>query len=36
MLLHAWKLHVPRGAKPPIDVTAPPPDHFGTWLDFVP
>lgn len=36
MMLHAWKLHVPRGAKPAIDVTAPPPDHFGLWLDFVP
>ncbi len=36
MLLHAWKLHVPRGSKPPIDVTAPPPDHFGLWLDFLP
>jgi tRNA pseudouridine32 synthase / 23S rRNA pseudouridine746 synthase len=35
MLLHAWRLVVPRGAKPPIDVTAPVPDRFGRWLDFL-
>jgi len=35
MLLHAWKLKVPRGAKPAIDVTAPVPDSFGLYLDLV-
>ena len=35
MLLHAWKLKVPRGAKPAIDVTAPIPDTFGLFLDFI-
>ena len=35
MLLHAWKLKVPRGAKPAIDVTAPIPDSFGLFLDFI-
>ena len=35
MLLHAWRLVVPRDAKPPIDVTAPVPDRFGRWLDFL-
>jgi len=33
MLLHSWRLVVPRGAKPPIDVTAAVPDSFGLWLD---
>jgi tRNA pseudouridine32 synthase/23S rRNA pseudouridine746 synthase len=33
MLLHSWRLVVPRGNKPPIDVTAPVPDSFGLWLD---
>lgn len=36
MLLHAWRLIVPRGPKPAIDVTAPVPDRFGRWLDFLP
>jgi tRNA pseudouridine32 synthase/23S rRNA pseudouridine746 synthase len=36
MLLHAWRLVVPRESKPPIDVTAPVPDRFGRWLDFLP
>jgi len=36
MLLHAWRLVVPRDPKPPIDVTAPVPDRFGRWLDFLP
>jgi tRNA pseudouridine32 synthase / 23S rRNA pseudouridine746 synthase len=36
MLLHAWKLSVPRDPKPAIDVTAPVPDRFGRWLDFLP
>ena len=31
MLLHASRLVVPRPGKPPIDVTAPLPDHFGEW-----
>ena len=35
MLLHAWKLKVPRGSKPAIDVTAPIPDSFGLFLDFL-
>ncbi len=35
MLLHSWRLVVPRGNKPPIDVTAPVPDSFGLWLDFL-
>ena len=35
MLLHASRLVVPRGAKPPIDVRAPVPERFGLWLDFV-
>ena len=35
MLLHSWRLVVPRGTKPPIDVTATIPDSFGLWLDFL-
>ena len=35
MLLHSWRIVVPRGAKPPIDVIAPVPDTFGLWLDFI-
>lgn len=35
MLLHSWRLVVPRGNKPPIDVTAQVPDSFGLWLDFL-
>ena len=35
MLLHSWRLVVPRGSKPPIDVTATVPDSFGLWLDFL-
>lgn len=35
MLLHAWKLKVPRGDKPAVDVTAPIPDSFGLFLDLV-
>jgi len=35
MLLHSWRLVVPRGNKPPIDVVAPVPDSFGLWLDFI-
>jgi tRNA pseudouridine32 synthase/23S rRNA pseudouridine746 synthase len=33
MLLHASRLVVPRAPKPPIDVTAPLPEHFGEWRD---
>jgi tRNA pseudouridine32 synthase/23S rRNA pseudouridine746 synthase len=33
MLLHASRLIVPRQGKPPIDVTAPLPDHFADWRD---
>lgn len=33
MLLHAWRLVVPRSGKPDIDVTAPLPEHFGEWRD---
>jgi tRNA pseudouridine32 synthase/23S rRNA pseudouridine746 synthase len=29
MMLHAWKLHVPRGAKPPVEAVAPVPAAFG-------
>jgi tRNA pseudouridine32 synthase/23S rRNA pseudouridine746 synthase len=35
MLLHAWKLKVPRGKKPAIDVEAPIPDSFGLFLDLL-
>jgi tRNA pseudouridine32 synthase / 23S rRNA pseudouridine746 synthase len=35
MLLHAWRLVVPRDPREPIDVTAPVPDRFGRWLDFL-
>lgn len=35
MLLHSWKLAVPRPGKPPIAVTAPVPDSFGLWHDFL-
>ena len=33
MLLHAWRLVVPREGKPAIDVTAPLPESFGEWRD---
>ena len=35
MLLHAWRLVVPRDPKEAIDVTAPVPDRFGRWLDLL-
>ena len=35
MLLHAWRIVVPRPPKEAIDVTAPVPDRFGRWLDFL-
>ena len=36
MMLHAWRLVVPRDPKEAIDVTAPVPDRFGRWLDLLP
>ena len=36
MLLHAVRLAVPRDPKEAIDVTAPVPERFGRWLDFLP
>ena len=33
MLLHASRLLIPREGKPPIDVTAPLPEHFAEWRD---
>ncbi len=36
MLLHAWRIGVPREPKAAIDETAPVPDRFGRWLDFLP
>ena len=36
MLLHAWRLAVPREPKDEVDVTARPPDRFGRWLDHLP
>ena len=35
MLLHSWRLVVPRAPKPAIDVTATVPDSFGLWLDLL-
>ena len=35
MLLHAWRLVVPREPKEAIDVTARVPDRFGRWLDYL-
>ncbi len=35
MLLHAWRLVVPREPNEAIDVTAPVPDRFGRWLDYL-
>lgn len=35
MLLHAWKLVVPRDGRRPIAVAAPVPDSFGLWHDFL-
>ena len=33
MLLHAFRLVVPRQGKPAIDVTAPLPEYFAEWAD---
>ena len=35
MMLHAWRLVVPREPRDAIDVTAPVPERFGRWLDFL-
>jgi len=35
MLLHAWKLVVPRKKGAKLEVTAPLPDHFADWADHV-
>jgi len=35
MLLHAWRIVVPREPREAIDVTAPAPDRFGLWLDHL-
>jgi tRNA pseudouridine32 synthase/23S rRNA pseudouridine746 synthase len=35
MLLHSWRIVVPRDPKDAIDVTAPVPDRFGLWLDHL-
>ena len=35
MLLHASRLVVPRERKDPIDATAPVPERFGRWLDYL-
>jgi tRNA pseudouridine32 synthase/23S rRNA pseudouridine746 synthase len=35
MLLHAWRLVVPRDEREPIDVTAPLPEHFESWRNAV-
>jgi tRNA pseudouridine32 synthase/23S rRNA pseudouridine746 synthase len=34
LLLHAYRLVVPRPGKPTIDITAPLPDYFGEWASF--
>ncbi len=36
LLLHAWRIVVPREPKEAIDVTAPVPERFGRWLDLLP
>ncbi len=35
MLLHSWRIVIPRANKSAIDVTAPVPDVFGLWLDLL-
>ena len=35
MLLHSWRIVIPRANQSAIDVTAPVPDVFGLWLDFL-
>jgi tRNA pseudouridine32 synthase/23S rRNA pseudouridine746 synthase len=36
LLLHAWRIVMPREPREPIDVTAPVPERFGLWLDMLP
>ncbi|MEP7316380.1 MAG: RNA pseudouridine synthase, partial [Sphingomicrobium sp.] len=36
LLLHAWRIGMPREPKEAIAVTAPVPDRFGRWLDLLP
>jgi tRNA pseudouridine32 synthase / 23S rRNA pseudouridine746 synthase len=35
MLLHSWRIVIPRTNRPAIDVTAPVPNVFGLWLDLL-
>ena len=35
MLLHAWRLALPREPRDEIDVTATPPERFGRWLGYL-
>jgi tRNA pseudouridine32 synthase / 23S rRNA pseudouridine746 synthase len=35
MLLHAWRLRVPREGKPPVEGEAPLPSHFDRWRALV-
>lgn len=35
MMLHAWKLSIPRKKGPVLDVTAPLPERFAKWADDV-
>jgi tRNA pseudouridine32 synthase/23S rRNA pseudouridine746 synthase len=36
MLLHAWKLALPRAGKPPVEATAPLPPAFGGFVALAP
>ena len=36
LLLHAWRIGMPRDPKEPIEVTAPVPERFGRWIDLLP
>jgi len=36
MLLHAWRLAVPREPREEIDVTAHVPERFGRWREYLP
>lgn len=35
MLLHAASIRLPRGDKPPVEATAPLPERFGAWREWV-
>jgi tRNA pseudouridine32 synthase/23S rRNA pseudouridine746 synthase len=35
MLLHAWRIAVPRDPREEIDVTAAVPERFGRWREFI-